>query len=295
MPLDTPIDPQISHTVNAQFLDSAISKKKGRNLKVAVPIGIFLGLLILGSLLHPFTWYLVLSLASLVALHEIISHLPRIGLRIPEFFIQIFGQCIIWSTFFWREKYLLHIITSASLFLMIWILLAQGFSRAPQNYMPSLGVSFFLLMWIPFFISCAAMLIFTGKHGTFRVISFILIAVCSDIGGYFFGVFFGKHPLVPAISPKKTWEGLLGSLLFGTLVSTIALHFLGFSYVGAIFTGPVLVIIATCGDLIESQFKREMNIKDMSNLLPEHGGLLDRLDSLLPCAGAAWVFWQFVG
>jgi phosphatidate cytidylyltransferase len=118
----------------------------------------------------------------------------------------------------------------------------------------------------------------------------MLGVVFSDIGGYAAGVLFGKHPMVPAISPKKSWEGFAGSLIFGTAASVLAVTFLleKPAWVG-IPLGLMLVVTGTLGDLIESQVKRDLGIKDMGTLLPGHGGLMDRLDSVLPSAVATWV------
>jgi phosphatidate cytidylyltransferase len=118
----------------------------------------------------------------------------------------------------------------------------------------------------------------------------MLGVVFSDIGGYTAGVLFGKHPMVPAISPKKSWEGFAGSLICGTAAAVLAVTFLldKPAWVG-VPLGLMLVITGTLGDLIESQVKRDLGIKDMGTLLPGHGGLMDRLDSVLPSAVATWI------
>jgi phosphatidate cytidylyltransferase len=104
------------------------------------------------------------------------------------------------------------------------------------------------------------------------------------------GVLFGKHPMAPAISPKKSWEGFAGSMLAGVVGGALSVMLLLHSHwwLGIPF-GAALVICATGGDLIESLIKRDLGVKDMGNLLPGHGGLMDRLDSLLPSAVAAWL------
>jgi phosphatidate cytidylyltransferase len=96
--------------------------------------------------------------------------------------------------------------------------------------------------------------------------------------------------MVPAISPRKSWEGLAGSLLFGTSATALALSYLGGkpAWIGVVL-GLTLVITATLGDLVESQVKRDLGIKDMGRSLPGHGGILDRFDGFLPSAVAAWI------
>jgi len=114
--------------------------------------------------------------------------------------------------------------------------------------------------------------------------------VCSDVGGYVGGVFFGKHPMSPTVSPKKSWEGLAGSalacMIAGVLLVGQALD--GLWWQGLLF-GAAIALSATLGDLGESIVKRDLGIKDMGSLLPGHGGLMDRMDSLLPSAAVAYL------
>ena len=118
--------------------------------------------------------------------------------------------------------------------------------------------------------------------GARRVLLFVLLAVASDVGGFVAGVLFGRHPLAPSVSPKKTWEGLAGSVLLSCLVGAAGITWLlgGDPLVGV---GLALATVgtATLGDLAESLIKRDLELKDMGTLLPGHGGVLDRLDSLL--------------
>ena len=118
----------------------------------------------------------------------------------------------------------------------------------------------------------------------------IILTISSDIGGYFAGITVGRHPMAPAISPKKTWEGFAGSvaacLVAGWLCVTLLLH--GHWWQG-LLTGAAVVLAATTGDLVESMIKRDLDIKDMGTLLPGHGGVLERLDSLLVAAPVVWL------
>ena len=132
-------------------------------------------------------------------------------------------------------------------------------------------------------------------EGRYRVYTFLIVLVCSDVGGFTAGVLFGKHPMVPAISPKKSWEGFAGSLLFaivgGALVVSLLFHD---DIWKGILLGILTVFTATLGDLVESQVKRDLGIKDMGTLLPGHGGFMDRLDSVLPSAVVVWIIFTFV-
>jgi phosphatidate cytidylyltransferase len=114
--------------------------------------------------------------------------------------------------------------------------------------------------------------------------------VMSDTGGYVAGVLFGKHPMAPKISPKKSWEGVAGSLLFATVAGIcMAILVLHVPFWVGIILSVGLVAVGSCGDLIESMIKRDLGIKDMSSFLPGHGGVMDRLDSLLVAAPVAWL------
>jgi phosphatidate cytidylyltransferase len=128
------------------------------------------------------------------------------------------------------------------------------------------------------------------SDGAARVLAFAATVVCSDTGGYATGVLFGKHPLAPVVSKAKTWEGFTGSLIAcatcGVLFMTLCFHEVWWK--GLLF-GLAIAVTATVGDLGESMIKRDLDIKDMGSLLPGHGGVMDRLDSMLPCAAVAFL------
>jgi phosphatidate cytidylyltransferase len=143
-------------------------------------------------------------------------------------------------------------------------------------------VSGFVQVYVPFLASIALILL-SQDGGQWWVLSFIAIAVAADTGAYASGLAFGRHPMAPRISPKKTWEGfagaVAGSLLVGVLLAIFLLHL---EWWGGLILGATILLSATLGDLAESMLKRDLGIKDMSSWLPGHGGLLDRLDSILP-------------
>ena len=122
-------------------------------------------------------------------------------------------------------------------------------------------------------------------NGPWRVAVFIALAVANDTGGYIAGVLFGKHPMAPTVSPKKSWEGFAGSVLLTLAVALPATYYL---LEGTLLMGALLALLATfaatAGDLMESLLKRDLGVKDMSSLLPGHGGILDRVDSILVAA-----------
>jgi phosphatidate cytidylyltransferase len=166
--------------------------------------------------------------------------------------------------------------------------LVWRFRGGAPGYVRDVTASAFVAAYLPM-PGCFAVLLVLPPDGTARVLAFMVTVVCSDIGGYAAGVFLGRHPMAPTISPKKSWEGFAGSLLAGmagaTAVVMLGLH--GRPWVGMLL-GVAVVVSATVGDLAESLMKRDLGLKDMGTILPGHGGLMDRLDSLLPSAVVSW-------
>ncbi len=158
-----------------------------------------------------------------------------------------------------------------------------------EGFVRDTSASLLIIGYVPLLGSFTA-LILAGEHGAERLITFLLCVVANDTGGYAVGVLFGKHPMAPHLSPKKTWEGLSGSFLFSIGVGiAMAVLVLGAPWYVGLVLGVVMVLFGTTGDLIESTIKRDIGIKDMSSFLPGHGGVMDRLDSLLVAAPAAWL------
>lgn len=268
----------------------ANTSKAGRNLPAAIAVSLLLGGIVIATLIFaPRGWVVILSVAMAIATHEVVKRLREAGYSIPLIPLLIGGQAMIWLTWPFGAAGALGGYGGTVLVCLVWRLLSQGLDSQPVNYLRDVAVTVFLATWIPLFAAFGALLVYP-EDGWARVFTFMLAVVFSDIGGYTAGVLFGKHRMVPAISPKKSWEGLAGSLVCGTLAAVLAVVFLMREpwWVG-IPLGLMLVITATAGDLVESQFKRDLGIKDMGTLLPGHGGLMDRIDGALPSAAATWI------
>ena len=268
----------------------ATTSKAGRNLPAAIAVSLLLGGIVIATLIFaPRGWVVILSVAMAIATHEVVKRLREAGYSIPLIPLLIGGQAIIWLTWPFGAAGALGAYGGTVLVCLIWRLLSQGLQSQPVNYLRDVAVTVFLATWIPLSASFAALLVYP-PDGWARVFTFMLAVVFSDVGGYAAGVLFGKHRMVPAISPKKSWEGLAGSLICGTTAAVLAVVFLMHKpwWVG-VPLGLMLVITATAGDLVESQFKRDLGIKDMGTLLPGHGGLMDRIDGALPSAVATWI------
>jgi len=264
--------------------------RAGRNLPAAIAVGAFLGFGVIAILVWaPLGWVPVVAVAMALATHEVVRRLRTAGYAIPLVPLLVGGQAIVWLTWPFGPTGAFGAFGATVVVCMIWRLLSGGLKNAPENYLRDITATVFLAAWIPLFGAFGALLVYPDD-GRWRVLCLMLGVAFSDIGGYAAGVLFGKHPMVPAISPKKSWEGFTGSLICGTAASVLAVAFLldKPAWVG-IPLGLMLVITGTLGDLIESQVKRDLGIKDMGTLLPGHGGLMDRLDSVLPSAVATWI------
>jgi phosphatidate cytidylyltransferase len=152
----------------------------------------------------------------------------------------------------------------------------------------------FTLVYVPFLGAFVALLLGEDR-GALATATFVLVTIASDIGGYAVGVVAGRHPMAPVISPKKSWEGFAGSAVACVAVGwlTVVLLLDGRWWVGVLL-GVVAVVMATLGDLCESVIKRDLGIKDMSHIVPGHGGVMDRLDSLLATAAPMWLMLHYL-
>ena len=266
------------------------ASKAGRNLPAAIAVGVILGGSVIAILVFaPHLWVPLVASAMALATHEVVRRLRTGGYSIPVVPLLVGGQAMIWLTWPFGAAGALGAYGGTVLVCLIWRLLSQGLDSQPVNYLRDVSVTIFLATWIPLFGAFAVLLVYP-EDGWARVLAFMLGVVFSDIGGYAAGVLFGKHRMVPAISPKKSWEGFAGSLLCGTTAAVLAVVFLMHKpwWVG-VPLGIMLVITATLGDLVESQVKRDLGIKDMGTLLPGHGGIMDRIDGALPSAVATWI------
>jgi phosphatidate cytidylyltransferase len=265
------------------------TSRAGRDLPAAIGVGVLLGGMAIGILLFaPTGWLPVLAVAIPVATYEVCRRLREAGYALPLIPLLIGGQAMIWLTWYGPAG-TLGAYGGTIVVCMVWRLVGQRLNEQPVNYLRDISATVLIATWIPLFASFSALLIFQD-HGGSRTFTVISTVVFADIGGYVAGVLFGKHLMVPAISPKKSWEGLGGSLLFGIAAAVVSVTFLldKPAWVG-VPLGLMLVITGVLGDLVESQVKRDLGIKDMGTLLPGHGGIMDRIDAMLPSAVAGWI------
>ena len=166
--------------------------------------------------------------------------------------------------------------------------------RGVQGYVRDATAGVFLAVYLPFLAGFVVLLV-RAEDGIWRVVTFVLVTIASDIGGYAAGATLGRHPMAPRISPKKSWEGFAGSAVACAVVGwATVVHLLDGRWWVGVLLGLLAVVAATLGDLCESVIKRDLGIKDMSQVVPGHGGLMDRLDSLLATVAPTWLLLYYL-
>jgi phosphatidate cytidylyltransferase len=264
--------------------------RAGRNLPAAIAVGVGLGLVVLGSLLiYKPAFLIVIALAASVGIWEMVRALRAGGADAPLLPLLAGGLLIIGLTWYGGFDSLTLGLVVTILAAMVWRL-ADGAAAFRRD----LTASVLIAVYVPFLLGFGVLLA-EPDDGNLRIIATVLAVVLSDTGGYAAGVFFGKHKLAPAISPGKTWEGFAGSVLASALGSAIFLYFaLDVPFYWGLLFGAVVSPVAVVGDLAESMLKRDLKIKDMSHLLPGHGGLMDRLDSFLFAVPTAYLLLSWI-
>ena len=274
---------------------AAPPSRAGRDLTRAIPVGVGLGALVIASIaFSPRWWYLVAAGAVAIGTWEVFRRLRQARFRLPLVPLLVGGQAMVVAAFFLGARGAFTALAATTVVVLVWRLFLDGVETAPQNYLRDVSISLFVLCWIAVPGAAGAMLA-DGEFGAQRVVALILLVVCSDVGGYVAGVIFGRHPMARAISPKKSWEGFAGSLVFAGIGGALVVVLLFQDHLlKGVLLGVLTVCTATLGDLVESQVKRDLGIKDMSTMLPGHGGFMDRLDSVLPSAVVVWIVFTFI-
>ena len=263
----------------------ARSSKAGRNLPAAIGVGLALGAVIITSLFaYRPSFAVIVGLASAYGSYELASAIAVTKVRVVLIPVLVGGTAALVAAWLRGPDGLAAGILVSAVAVIVWRL-ADGSRR----FLDDVGASIFVLLYVPALAGFAVLSVH-ADDGAARILAFVATVVCSDTGGYATGVLFGRHPLAPIVSKAKTWEGFAGSVLFcciaGVLFLTLTFHRAWWT--GLLF-GLGIVVTATLGDLGESVIKRDLGVKDMSNLLPGHGGLMDRLDSMLPCAAVGYL------
>jgi phosphatidate cytidylyltransferase len=265
--------------------------RAGRNLPAAVASAVVLLAVIAGSLVtfDGFPFVFVVTVAIGAGVWELWRALATRGVNLPIEPLMLGLAAMLFGAWFGGAPALSTALAVTALGLMLWRLRfgVDGFVRDATA-----GV--FTAVYLPFLAGFVVLLV-REDDGIWRVTAFILVTIASDIGGYAAGVLFGRHPMSPVISPKKSWEGFAGSAVSCMVVGWLTVdHLLDGRWWVGLLLGAVAVVTATLGDLCESVIKRDLGIKDMSQIVPGHGGIMDRLDSLLATVAPTWLLLHYL-
>lgn len=258
--------------------------RAGRNLPAAFAVGIGLGVLVLASLLVVRVGFLgVVVLAGLVGIWELSNALASNGTKVPVVPVSLGGVAMLVGAWAGGAELLVVAAGLSVVGVLVWRL-----PYGPAGFVRDITAAMFVLAYVPL-LGAFVVLMLVPDDGAQRIIAFIVATIASDCGGYALGVLAGRHPMAPSISPKKSWEGFAGSVLGSALAGWLLVAYLldGRAWVGVLL-GLATALAATVGDLSESLLKRDLGVKDMGSLLPGHGGMMDRLDSILFVAPVAW-------
>ncbi|MEU8514808.1 phosphatidate cytidylyltransferase [Kitasatospora sp. NPDC048722] len=269
-------------------------QRGGRNLQAAIGVGVGLGAVIIASLFVVKALFLFVVMAAVsVGVWELTSRLSeRKQIKAPLVPLVAGGIAMIATGYWAGVQWAAASLALTGLAVMVWRM-----AEPPDDYLRDITAGVFTAFYVPFLATFVAMML-AADDGPQRIVLFLIVTICSDTGAYAVGYKFGKNKLAPTISPGKTREGLAGgiglSMLAGALLMQLIID--GGSWWQGLILGGCAAVTATLGDLGESMIKRDLGIKDMGTLLPGHGGIMDRLDSLLPTAPVVWLLLAaFVG
>ena len=271
-------------------INDAINRRAGRKLGPSILVSLSLVALVWASLaFQPVIFAALVTLAVCLGIREISRAFAQVETKISSNALIV--ATIGLSAATWQGGIAgLAVATAVALPILLINLLRNG----PAGFVARATATTLVLVYLPF-LAGFLILLSNETNGLAQVMTFVILVGCNDTFGYFVGVLLGKHPMAPKISPKKSWEGLIGSIVFTTLGGSLMFHYvLDIQWHIGALVGLLIVFTATSGDLIESAMKRDLHLKDMGSLLPGHGGILDRLDSVLLSAPALWLTLELV-
>lgn len=259
--------------------------RTGRNLPAAIAVGLVLGGVVFLTLFTvKATFLLYVGIIVAIGLWEFSQALRSRQINLPVVPVAVGGVAMVTLAYWTKTHWALVALALAGIAVLAWRL-----PGGAAGYVRDVTAGMFALVYLPLMATFVALML-NQPDGSRRAIIFVVLTVCSDTGGYAAGILLGKHQLAPRISPKKTWEGATGSLVFCLAAGAIMVPQL---LAGQLWQGLVLglaaVVAATLGDLAESMIKRDLELKDMGHLLPGHGGIMDRIDSFLVMAPVIWL------
>jgi phosphatidate cytidylyltransferase len=271
-------------------INDAINKRAGRKLLPSILVSIFLLAIIFTTInLEPLLFFGFIWVVIMIGVREIAHAYRKGGIELPDYVLMMAATVLLLAT--WNgETQGLAVSAGLTIPILMFTLLLISQKDFIKRSTSAVFITFYLAVLGGFILLLA-----NHPDGALRILALVVLIACNDTFAYIAGVLLGKHKLAPSISPKKSWEGLIGGAIASIVGGSLIFHYLfEVNWIVGAAIGVMTVITATCGDLIESAIKRDLAIKDMSNLLPGHGGIMDRLDSALFTAPAVWFAFELI-
>lgn len=271
-------------------INDAINKRAGRKLLPSILVSLFLLALIFGSInTEPLLFFALIWAVIMLGVREIAHAYRTGGIELPDYVLMSAATVLLVATWNGNTEGL-----AVSAGLTIPVLMITLLLISEKDFIKRSTSAVFIIFYLSL-LGGFILLLANHPDGAKRIFTLVALIACNDTFAYFVGVLFGKHKIAPSISPKKSWEGLIGGAIAAIIGGAFIFHSLfETTWVVGAAIGLMTVVTATCGDLIESAIKRDLAIKDMSNLLPGHGGIMDRLDSALFTAPAVWFALELI-
>ncbi|MSW17213.1 MAG: phosphatidate cytidylyltransferase [Actinobacteria bacterium] len=271
-------------------INDAINKRAGRKLIPSIFVSLLLLGLIFGTIaIAPLLFFALIWIVIMIGIREIAHAYRKGGIDLPDYVLMIAATVLLVATWNGNTQGL-AVSAGLTIPILMFALLLISQKDFIKRSTSAVFITFYLAVLGGFILLLA-----NDQDGALRIFALVALIACNDTFAYFAGVLIGKHKLAPSISPKKSWEGLIGGAVAAVIGGAAIFHYLfETNWIIGAAIGLMTVITATCGDLIESAIKRDLAIKDMSNLLPGHGGIMDRLDSALFTAPAVWFAFELI-
>ncbi|MEY4390913.1 MAG: hypothetical protein RLZZ400_656 [Actinomycetota bacterium] len=268
-----------------------------RNFAKSVIYGLIFGGAFLASILilkEAFIFFIAVVAAA--GSWELATALRKAGWYVPRVPVTV-GSLIIMPATYWGGPILQWATVAAIIIaLTVWRtvhLLWERRESIEQSFLKSLrdfSAAAFVVIYLPLMCSFAVLLLKRGDDGALWVLQFVVPTSMVDTFGYLVGRKLGKTRIAPGVSPKKSLEGLVASIVAGGTASVLLMVFvLKHDWWWGVIVGALIIVAAVMGDLAESLIKRDLGVKDMSSLIPGHGGMMDRLDSMLPAGLVVYI------
>ena len=271
-------------------INDAINKRAGRKLLPSILVSLLLLAIIFTTInTEPLLFFGFIWVVIMIGVREIAHAYRKGGIELPGYVLMIAATVLLVAT--WNgETEGLAVSAGLTIPILMFTLLIISQKDFIKRSTSAVFITFYLAVLGGFILLLA-----NHPDGALRILALVVLIACNDTFAYIAGVLLGKHKLAPSISPKKSWEGLIGGAMASIVGGSLIFHYLfEVNWIVGAAIGVMTVITATCGDLIESAIKRDLAIKDMSNLLPGHGGIMDRLDSALFTAPAVWFAFELI-